>query len=168
MALTACGPERSIEDIQKEEREKNEKLSRQELLDRAESMKPQIELWAGCYKGTYYNGSKMQVVISLREWFELVSPGANMDPVEMPVILGTVKSFGGSDQHAVPLTEFTANADATLIEIRKPSSKKTYLSLRMDPSGNHVGYYETEIMDAKPIQLELIDPKNCGAQPHYF
>lgn len=164
ITFSGCGPERSTEEIQKEERKKNEKLSRQELLDQADAMRPQIEVWVGCYKGTYNNGGKIEVVVSLREWFRLVSPGANMDPVEMPVVLGTVKSFSGSDQHAVPLTEFIANGDATVIEMRKPNSKKTYMSLRLDPARKHRGYYETEIMDAKLIQLEPIASKYCGTE----
>lgn len=163
--FAGCGPERSSEDLRKEERDENEKLSRQELLDQAEARRPQIEIWAGCYRGVYYNGKKIEVVVSLREWFELVEPGPNMDPVEMPILLGSLKSFGASDDYAVPLTEFKSNGDATLIELRKPNTQKTYLNLRINRDRAHFGYYETEIMNAKEILLEPINEKHCVSRP---
>lgn len=165
LALSAgCGPERSSKDIREEERNENEKVTRQKLIDQADAKRPQIEIWAGCYKGTYYNGKRIEVVVTLREWFQLVSPGENMDPVEMPIILGSLKSFGASDQYAVSLTEFNSNGDATFIELRKANSQKTYLNLRIDSSRNHFGFYETDIMDAKEIRLEPIHAKHCVSQ----
>lgn len=162
--LMSCGPEMSVQDQQRQQVDENERLAKQKLLDQASLKKPQIEKWVGCYKGVYTNESReMNVIVSLVEWFYLVSPSGASDPVEMPMILGSMKpSKKTSSDYQVSFTGFSSNDDASKIVIQKSGSQKTYMSLSLEPiKRHHSGLYETDVMPPRFIKLTPVEETVC-------
>lgn len=168
-SFLGCGPERSSEEQKDKEYNENQKLDRQRLLDRANAWRPQIPYWVGCYQGRYSNqGEATTVIISLIERIRLVTPGdggIDVEPVALPTLVGFVYPKDRRSDVYVPLTLFEANADATYVEIARPgSSVNSYsarLSLTLDRSKNHYGFYEAGSISVAEIQLTPINEREC-------
>lgn len=168
-SLFGCGPERTSEQQKDKEYNENQKLDRQRLLDRANAWRPQIPYWVGCYEGRYSNqGGVTVVIVSLKERVQLVTPGdggIDVEPVELPTVVGFVYPKDRRSEVYVALTEFKANADATYIELIKPGGASgaysAKLSLNLDASGNHAGYYEAGSISVTEMSLAPINEREC-------
>jgi|GEM_PF-1589281 hypothetical protein len=167
-SLTHCGPEKSSEEQRKEQQDQLDKLSRNELLDLAAARLPLIEAWAGCYTATYVNdGVKVNSYLELRRWRNLITPGDQVEPVEMPELRAFMRAPSDTDgRYAVALTNFDANRDASYIVLTRaataPSSTEVRLELVYESSGKHTGYYKGGGMPS-PRDISLVPTKasNC-------
>jgi len=166
--LASCGPEASLEDrkdeIAKEEKDRQDKLKaeaeREKLEKQRDAQIPKILSWEGCYDGVYfYGGEEIQVHVKLLKSTVPISPGENLEPVAMPVLLGGVKSKKASDgADGARFGKFFANADASFIQFQGSN----YLELEYSEQGKPEGLFQGTLMSTPVnISLSLTDFDYC-------
>lgn len=166
--LSACGPEKSTDELILDERDRQEKISRDRLQEQADRQLPNIKRWEGCYYGYFYHERETQkVLVHLTRWVRVVVPKDSVEPIEMPILQASLRSAKGDGRFFVGFNTFEANQDASFIRFVSQKADKAgigvaELELMMNPSGNHEGYYRGPAMSqSSPINLEPAKASLC-------
>lgn len=168
--LTACGPEKSTDELMQDERDRQEKVSRERLLEQADRQLPNIRRWEGCYQAKYYyEGGTRTPLVKLERWIELVTPGTgtgrDLDPVEMPILRASLHAGDGGGRFHVGFNKFSTNIDATYIRFTSESGLGVGATMEfiMDAQRKHEGFYRGPSMpQAAAMTLEPVKETRCN------